>query len=88
MGMHQDDDEELGTDPIIATVSLGATRRLVLRHAKKKRIGIELPLAHGSLLVMAGRTQHVYRHGLPKTTAPVAQRINLTFRHVRTPRPG
>ena len=87
MGMHQDDEEELGTDPIIGSVSLGATRRFVLRHAKKKRIGIDLALPHGSLLVMAGRTQHVYRHGLPKTTSPVGQRINLTFRHVRAPRP-
>ncbi len=85
MGMHQDDEEELGTDPVIASVSLGATRRFVLRHAKKKGIGIDLALAHGSLLVMAGRTQHVYRHGLPKTTAPVGPRINLTFRHVRAP---
>jgi alkylated DNA repair dioxygenase AlkB len=83
MGMHQDDEEELGADPIIASVSLGATRRFVLRHAKKKRIGIDLALPHGSLLVMAGRTQHAYRHGVPKTTAPVGQRINLTFRRVR-----
>lgn len=80
MGMHQDDEAELGTDPIIGSVSLGATRRFVLRHAKKKRIGIDLALSHGSLLVMAGRTQHVYRHGVPKTTVPVGPRINLTFR--------
>lgn len=71
---------------VIASVSLGAARRFVLRHAKKKRIGIDLALSHGSLLVMAGRTQHVYRHGLPKTTAPVGQRINLTFRRIG-PRP-
>lgn len=82
MGMHQDDEEELGPDPIIASVSLGAPRQFVLRHAKKKRVGIDLTLAHGSLLVMAGRTQHVYRHALPKTTGPVGPRINLTFRRI------
>jgi alkylated DNA repair dioxygenase AlkB len=82
MGMHQDDEEELGENPVIASVSLGATRRFVLRHVKKKGVGEDLELAHGSLLVMTGTTQHTYRHGLPKTKAAVGERINLTFRRI------
>jgi alkylated DNA repair dioxygenase AlkB len=39
-------------------------------------------LAHGSLLVMSGPTQHHWVHALPKTTVPVGERINLTFRQV------
>lgn len=81
MGMHADDEPELGDNPIIASVSLGATRRFVLRE-KKGKSGTELDLGHGSLLVMGGTTQHVYRHGLPKTKKPVGERINLTFRRI------
>ena len=46
-------------------------------------------LAHGSLLLMRGDTQSNYRHALPRTARAVADRINLTFRQIRTgPRVG
>lgn len=81
MGWHADDERELGPTPVIASLSLGATRRFVLKHrAGAPRLAVELP--PGSLLVMAGDTQASYRHALPRTAKPVGARINLTFRHV------
>ncbi|MFC5577130.1 alpha-ketoglutarate-dependent dioxygenase AlkB family protein [Lysobacter niabensis] len=82
MGWHSDDEPELGEVPVIASVSLGATRRFVLKHRRTQdRLAIELP--HGSLLVMAGATQSHWRHALPGTVRPVSERINLTFRRIR-----
>jgi alkylated DNA repair dioxygenase AlkB len=86
MGWHSDDEPGLGPAPVIASVSLGATRRFVLRHRNDtaRRLALELP--HGSLLVMAGATQRQYRHALPRTARPVGERINLTFRRIMAAR--
>jgi alkylated DNA repair dioxygenase AlkB len=81
MGWHADDEPELGRNPAIASVSLGATRRFKLRHRQRKTV-TTLELGHGSLLSMAGSTQHRYVHAVPKTARPVGERINLTFRLV------
>ena len=81
MGWHSDNEAALGTRPVIASLSLGATRRFVLKH-RQGAPKIELALAHGSLLVMAGETQANYRHALPRTARPVGERINLTFRRI------
>lgn len=80
MGWHSDDEAELGAAPVIASVSLGATRRFVLKHRHDPERRLEIALPHGSLLVMAGATQRNYRHALPRTAKPVGERINLTFR--------
>ena len=84
MGLHSDAEPELGTDPVIASVSLGAERRFVLVPRKKaaREGAIEVVLAHGSLLVMAGTCQHHYRHGLPKQPGAQGERIDLTFRRI------
>ena len=82
MGWHADDEPELGPNPVIASVSLGATRRFCLRHRRRKDLRLDLPLAHGSLLLMSGATQHHWVHALPKTAVAVGERINLTFRRV------
>lgn len=82
MGWHSDNESELGPQPVIASLSLGATRRFVLKHRREPSRKLELPLAHGSLLVMRGDTQANYRHSLPRTARPVGERINLTFRLV------
>jgi alkylated DNA repair dioxygenase AlkB len=80
-GWHQDNEPELGHNPVIASVSLGAVRRFQLRHKTRKDLPkLELDLPHGSLLVMAGPTQHYWQHQIPKTAKSVAERINLTFR--------
>lgn len=81
IGMHADDEPELGTNPVIGSLSLGAERKFVLKHpASGERL--EFNLAHGSLLVMGGKSQHHWRHGVPKTRLPVGPRINLTFRQI------
>jgi alkylated DNA repair dioxygenase AlkB len=82
MGWHADDEPELGRDPVIASVSLGAPRRFCLRHRRRRDLKLDLELPHGSLLVMAGPTQHHWLHALPKSRRPVGERINLTFRRV------
>jgi alkylated DNA repair dioxygenase AlkB len=81
IGFHADDEPELGTNPVVPSLSLGAPRRFVLRHKKSKK-RIEYELAHGSLLVMAGTLQHFWEHCLPKSAQPVGERINLTFRYI------
>ncbi len=81
MGWHADNERELGPAPVIASLSLGATRRFQLRH-RQRGLQHSLPLTDGSLLVMAGDTQRHWQHAVPKETRPVAERINLTFRWV------
>jgi alkylated DNA repair dioxygenase AlkB len=82
MGWHSDDEPELGPRPAIASLSLGATRRFVLKHRREPTRKLELDLPPGSLLAMRGDTQRNYRHALPKTARPVGARINLTFRRI------
>ena len=81
IGMHADDEPELGSNPVVASVSLGAVRDFVLRH---KATGEEITfrLAHGSLLVMGGTCQRHWLHGVPKTAMAIGERINLTFRRI------
>jgi alkylated DNA repair dioxygenase AlkB len=85
MGWHADDERELGPSPddvAVASLSLGAARRFLLRHRTRGETR-ELALGDGSLLVMRGTTQRHWRHALPKTRAAVGPRLNLTFRVVR-----
>ncbi|HBR55805.1 MAG TPA: alpha-ketoglutarate-dependent dioxygenase AlkB [Flavobacteriaceae bacterium] len=79
-GWHSDDEKELGQNPLIASVSLGAKRKFQLRHKKDKKMRQNIELEHGSLLLMKGSTQHFWQHQIPKTKKIVAPRINLTFR--------
>jgi len=82
MGWHSDDEPELGPRPLIASLSLGAPRRFLLRHRADHALKRELLLGHGDLLLMAGDTQRLYQHALPRTARPVGERINLTFRQI------
>jgi alkylated DNA repair dioxygenase AlkB len=84
MGFHADDEPELGDAPIIASVSLGATRRFVLRPRRHRRSmpSVRLSLEHGSLLVMRGETQRLWAHGVPREPSVVGARVNLTFRRI------
>jgi alkylated DNA repair dioxygenase AlkB len=81
IGFHADDEPELGTNPVIGSISLGAERRFGMKHPTSGE-KLELELPHGSLLIMGGTSQHHWRHGVPKTRKPVAPRINLTFRRI------
>jgi alkylated DNA repair dioxygenase AlkB len=84
VGWHADDEKELGRNPIIASYTLGTSRRFLLKHKKIKTLKHGITLNHGDLLIMEGVTQHHWLHCLPKTTRPVAARINLTFRNIMT----
>ena len=79
---HSDDEPELGPRPVIASVSLGASRRFHLRRKADHGDRVDITLAHGSLLLMAGSTQHEWEHQVPKTATKVGPRVNLTFRTI------
>ncbi len=82
MGWHCDDEPELGAQPVIASLSLGAERRFLLRRKDKTEKSMALELQHGSLLMMKGDTQKNYLHALPRTSKSIPARINLTFRKI------
>jgi alkylated DNA repair dioxygenase AlkB len=81
MGWHADKEKALGRNPVIASLSLGATRLFRLRHPASGKV-LELDLQDGSLLIMAGSLQHHWRHCLPKSRTARGARINLTFRRI------
>lgn len=81
IGYHADAEPELGVNPPIASISLGAVRRFILKHIKTGE-KLTFDLAPGSLLIMGGTCQHHWVHGVPKAKEPVGPRINLTFRRI------
>jgi len=81
-GWHSDDEKELGNDPVIASLSLGASRKFKLKHKFDKTINHDISLGHGSLLLMKGETQHFWKHQIPKSKKVDQARINLTFRKI------
>jgi len=82
MGWHADDEKELGSNPVIASISLGAERLFHLKHKKLQNTKHKIRLQHGSLLIMKGTTQKYWKHQLPKTKKIISPRINLTFRKI------
>jgi len=83
MGWHADDEPELGQAPVIASVSLGAARRMTFRHRSRKDLKRRTVLTNGSLLVMAGDTQRNWLHAIPRSKTVHTERINLTLRLIR-----
>jgi alkylated DNA repair dioxygenase AlkB len=80
---HSDDEPELGAQPVIASVSFGASRCFELRHRERRtQPSLRLVLDHGSVLVMRGTTQECWMHQVPKEKGVLAPRINLTFRRI------
>ena len=85
MGLHSDDEPELGEQPILASLSLGEERIFILKHKRDKVLKpVRLKLASGSLLLMRGDTQRYWKHGIDKEARPCGPRVNLTFRSIRT----
>ena len=84
MGYHADDEKELGAQPIIASLSLGARRKFVFKHKtirqKNKPVKVELYLESGQLIVMHGDTQDFWMHTITKTKTVTSGRTSLTFR--------
>ncbi|MBQ4861165.1 alpha-ketoglutarate-dependent dioxygenase AlkB [Pseudoalteromonas sp. MMG013] len=81
MGWHSDDEKELGCQPFIVSISLGASRKFTIRNAHSKQTQ-NLMLDNGSCLLMHGQSQSHYQHALPKQMKVNSGRINLTFRTV------
>ena len=79
---HTDAEKELGVNPLIASINFGESRRFLLRLKEDHNTKIELPLHHGSVLVMAGALQHHWQHSVPKQKKVKSNRINLTFRTI------
>ena len=81
MGFHSDDERELGKNPLIASVTFGATRIFLMKHKIRKDLPlVKIPLEAGSVLLMRGQTQHFWKHGINKQSEPCGPRVNLTFR--------
>jgi alkylated DNA repair dioxygenase AlkB len=84
MGLHADDEPELGDEPTIASVSLGEERKLYFRHKSRRDLkNFILPLPPSSLLLMKGQTQSNWKHGMRKLRRRCGPRLNLTFRYCR-----
>ena len=83
MGFHSDDEEELGSKPIIASISLGENRPLIFKH-KKEDITHKIEQNHGDIILMTGNTQQEWKHGINKSKKITLPRINLTFRTIIT----
>lgn len=84
---HADDEPELGPQPVIASLSLGAAREFQMRHRDFRNNGLathKMILQPGSLLIMRGDTQKNWLHQVPKRSAAAVDgpRINLTFRKI------
>ena len=83
MGLHADDEKELGYEPVIASISLGENRPIIFQNKKtKEKVTFDQP--HGSLLVMQGKTQDHWKHAINKSKKINKPRINLTFRNIIT----
>ena len=81
VGWHSDDETDLGDEPVIASLSLGATRRFRVR-CRSAPASVGLDLTHGSLLIMWGLSQQDFKHCLTRTRRAVGERVNLSFRLV------
>lgn len=82
MGWHSDDEAELGHQPTIVCISLGAERVLKLKHKASNKI-TDLKLHSGSCLIMSGNSQRDYQHAITKQTTLAHPRISLTFRLIK-----
>ena len=83
MGLHADDEKELGMNPVIASLSLGESRDIYFKH-KNIKTSLNIPQTSGQLMVMHGYTQKYWKHEIKKTKKPKKPRINLTFRNIIT----
>ncbi len=68
------------TDTMVAIVSVGAPRTLLLR-PRGGGDSLRFLLGHGDLLVMGGTCQRTWQHSVPKTASAVGPRLSVTLRH-------
>ena len=85
LGWHADDEEELGENPAIFSLSLGESRkfemsRTIFSENENDCNKLKVNLTDGSLLVMLEATHKDWKHCIPKSNTTKGRRINLTFR--------
>lgn len=90
MGYHTDNERELGEDPVIVSLSIGATRDFHVKPRKLRSSPVTIDscihkfqLTNGSLLVMSGSMQRYWQHSLPARSKISEPRINITFRVIK-----
>ncbi len=83
MGWHKDNEPELGANPTVVSISLGAERNFKIKHDSKK-LERSILLESGSALIMKNEFQHFWKHSLPKTKKQISTRLNLTFRNIKS----
>jgi len=85
---HSDNLPADGKHHHIASITFGDTRVFKVRHKSNKGLApLDIPLTHGSLLLMGEAMQAHYEHHIPKTARQVGPRINLTFRISESSKP-
>jgi alkylated DNA repair dioxygenase AlkB len=77
---HRDKEKVLRKNPVIASVSFGATRKFKFRHVNDHKLVKTIDLTSGTFLLMKGETQHNWEHHIPKQKDVTKPRINLTYR--------
>ena len=83
VGWHSDNEAQFGPDPVIASISFGASRDFMLKHLTNRTVKeICCTLTDGSLLVMGSGVQKHWKHRLPRRLRVTEGRINLTLRNV------
>jgi alkylated DNA repair dioxygenase AlkB len=71
----------------VPVLSLGATRRFVLRR-KEGGPSVPFQVSSGTLLVMGGRAQDDWVHAVPKAATTVGPRISVNFQSSEQAQPG
>jgi alkylated DNA repair dioxygenase AlkB len=77
---HRDKERNWGTEPVIASLSMGAARTFQFRNYDNKSVTRSVELTPGSLLIMKGATQRCWEHQIAKTNKRIGVRLNITFR--------
>ena len=70
------------TDTMVAIVSFGSPRNLMLRPRAGGHETLRFPQGHGDLIVMGGSCQRTWEHAIPKTARPVGPRVSVQFRPI------
>jgi len=79
ISLHSDNEQSLGS--IIATISLGATKKFIIKHNATKETK-EFLVSNGTLIIMTGTMQRFWKHEILKTKEIIGERIILTFRQL------
>ena len=70
----------MSEDTMVAIVSLGEARSMLLRPRDGGSGSLRYNLGHGDLIVMGGSCQRTWEHGIPKSARPTGPRISVQFR--------